>query len=208
MQISPRDKIIVFAVIAVLIGVAFIAFGIVPQFGALKSLDSQIAKAESDAAQARTLLSQREQAKGAAAETQAEMLRLDNQVPETPELPALIIDLQQAANDAGVDLDDVSPSKPADASGYRKIEISFSAEGQWEDVLFFLRGLQSLQRGIRVTNLSMQPPASTDSTAAATEPKVTANVKIEAYTIASSGAAPQAGSAPAPVASSTATAQQ
>jgi Tfp pilus assembly protein PilO len=185
MQLSTQNKMILFVVAVLLVGVGFVVAAIVPQVNRLGNLDGSLTKAQADIDSANALLARREAAKGVAAQTEASMLRLDNQMPDAPELPALIIDVQQAANDAGVELDSLSPAKPAEAGSYQRIVMQFIARGEWADVLDFMRRLQDMERSIRILSVSTKPAASqsTTSTASDTGPqKIEASLKIEAYT--------------------------
>lgn len=201
MKLSPRDLMI--AVIAGIAAVAvlFVVFVVVPQFNELTTLDQSMQKADADIASAKALLTSRQQAKEQAAETQAQLTRLDNEIPDAPELPALIIDLQDTANEAGVVMDSLSPGKPAaPADGFQKIALAFNVQGQWDDVVEYLRRLQGLTRGVRVLSADVsQPLASVEDTVPVAprqpgEEKV--QLSVETYMLPRSGggaSAPSAG---------------
>lgn len=185
MKLSSRDMMIAVVAGIVVLAILFVVFAIVPQFSALTSLGQSTQKADADIQAAEALLVSRQQAKQQAVETQAELTRLDNEIPDAPELPALIIDLQDTANDAGVVMDGLMPGKPSDpVNGYQKIALQFNVQGQWDDVVDYLRRLGDLTRGVRVLSADIsQPKASVEGTAGAPtqagEEKV--NLSVETY---------------------------
>lgn len=196
-KLSARDQMIVAGVLIGIVAVAFIVLLIVPQFGKLSQLDADMAKAEADIAAANQLLAARQEAKQQAAQTQAQLTQLENQIPDAPEMAALIIELQDTANDAGVAWYRFQPSKPAAAAeGYQKMPLSFSVTGQWDDVNDYLRRLSELERAVRVLSVEVVP----DTTSVASETvgvgrKLTANLSLEVYSLprtGSTGAAPGA----------------
>jgi Tfp pilus assembly protein PilO len=173
MKLSSRDQMIVAAVVILLVGVAFAFLLIVPQFTALSQAKADSAKADADILAAKQLLAKRQEAKSAAAQTQASLLKIDNEMPDAPEMPAVIIELQDTANDAGVDFDDLKVTRPAPATdgSYSKIGLTFNVAGQWDDVTDYLYKLPALQRGVRVLSVALVPGApasgSTETTASA-----------------------------------------
>ena len=112
MNMSPRNILIIAVAGCVLVAVAAVALLVVPQVSKMRDLDAQIQTAEQEKASAQALLERRQQAKNRAAMTDAELLVLANSVPESPELPSLIIELQDAAVDAGLQFRSLSPGPP------------------------------------------------------------------------------------------------
>ena len=124
-------------------------------------------------------------------------------MPDAPELAALIIDLQNTANEAGVEWDTLAPGRPADvAGGYQMMTLAFSVAGTWDDCMDYLRRLSELERAVRVRQVDVTPDVhgSALSTAAPeATPKVRTSLTLEVYSMAR-GAAPGAPGAPAPAA--------
>jgi Tfp pilus assembly protein PilO len=204
MKLSSRDQMIAAGVGIAIVAVAFVFLLIMPQFTQLRGMDAQMAKADSDMQAAKSLLASREEAKAAAAETQAKLTRLDNEIPDAPELAALIIDLQDTANDAGVQWDKLAPGKPGDTgTGFQRISVTFSIEGQWDDIVDYVRRLRELERAVRVLQLDILPLAPTasaasTSTVGAGPEKLQANVSVEVYSLPrNTSTAPGAPGAPA-----------
>lgn len=205
MKLSIRDQMIVAGGCIAVIVVLFVVFLIVPQFKSLAALEDKMDEVEQQISQAEMLLAQRQAAKGSAAQTQAELTQLDNTMPDAPEQASLIIDLQNTANEAGVDWDKLVPTKPAEpADGYQKMKIDFKVIGRWDDIVDYLRRMSELRRGVRVLSVEMKPyqaqQASTATTMTASDAaKLEVTLSIEVYSLprTAAGGAPVA---PAPVA--------
>jgi len=95
----------------------------------------------------------------------ADVYKLAKAMPSATDMPNILIELGQVADDAGVDLTTISPS-PADASG--SVAISMNATGNFftlTDLLYRLRNLVSVRHGaleatgrlFSVDNLTLAP---------------------------------------------------
>lgn len=198
-KLSARDQMIVAGVLIGIVAVLFVVFLILPQFGKLSQLDTDMAKAQSDIAAANQLLAARQEAKQQAAQTQAQLTQLENQIPDAPEMAALIIELQDTANDAGVTWEKFQPNKPAPATdGYQKMSLQFTVKGRWDDIVDYMRRLSELERAVRVLNVEVIPDAgSVDTSATAgTGKKLMATLNLEVYTVPKANGAAGAPAAP------------
>jgi len=156
-NISPRDRLIVTVAAAVLVIVALVAFLVYPQFQQLTKLSGELVTATQQMNDAQLQLEERRAYKDRAIETSAKWLRLQNQVPENPDLPSLIIELQDAAFKSGVQVVTVTPTTPATDDknpGVSKIPVSLEVIGSWADTIDFMESLFRLDRGLRVVNVT------------------------------------------------------
>lgn len=152
MKLTPRNKLIAVAVGAGIVVVLLFAVLVIPQIKRMGDLGTQISAAEQESQAASALLDQRREVKDAAAVTDATLIQLNNAVPENPELPALIIELQDVAYSAGVSLRAVTPGDPAQGDGEDFVSIPVDVEtwGTWADTVDFLQQLSKLSRQLRV----------------------------------------------------------
>lgn len=151
MHTSPRNRLI-FTTLGLLVVLVVVAgFLVVPQVRALSSLDSQLEEARREVEVQKTLLQQREAMKDEAAETDARILALGSLVPDAPDLPALIIELQDVAFASGVKLTAVQPTAPTESESgtYNVIPLDMTIQGTWTDTVDFLQRLPKLSRGVR-----------------------------------------------------------
>ena len=188
MKLTSGQKLIAAIVGVVVLAALAVFLLIVPQFTALSRLADQVSQAEQDIASAQTLLEQRQQIKQRSAETEAQLLKIMNEMPETPELPAFIIELQDAANESGLTLDRLEPGEVEDpANGYRTITLDIGVMGRWQDVVDFLGRLRRVTRQIRIVNFTVtgaEVTETTTETANAPLP-VVVEMTLEVYSMAS-----------------------
>lgn len=152
--------------------------------------------------QGQTLESRRqalEDAKTQAPEARKTIAEVDRRIPPVADEPGLILLLQHAAIDAGIDLVSLSPGNPAfDASSnLSTIDVSVSATGTYFDVTEFMYQIETLPRAALVTNISLSPGSGSSSTGV---PLLTLTCTIRTYT-SDTSAGP--GSQPGPTGGST-----
>jgi Tfp pilus assembly protein PilO len=204
MKIGPREQIIASVVAVVVVLVAIGAFLVWPQVQRLGELDGEMKLARADVASAQALLQSREQSKQRASETDAKWMGLANLVTNEPDLPSLIVELQDAAFASGVQLLGVTPSNPVGTANYYSIPIQVEIVGSWADTVDYLQRLIKFNRGLRIVESSTVRVNNTDviTRENATLPDYSSKttIKLEAYMIpVSSGttATPPAATAPA-----------
>ncbi len=139
----------------VALAAAIVLLLVLPKFQELGRVNDEIEVANQEIDSAEVLLGKRMAAKDNAARTSADLLLLGNRMPESPELPALIISLQDLADASGVRLLRVAPAAAAveGGQGYGAFEVELALQGRWADYVDFLRRLQSTPRGLRVVQM-------------------------------------------------------
>lgn len=203
MKIAPREQFILTVVASVLLIVILLAVLIYPTFKKMGVLDSQIAEATTQVSTAKALLAQRQAIKGRAAQTDVTWLTLLNQIPDNPDLPALIIELQDAAFDSGVQLVAVTPAAASNKGTFVAVPIQITVLGTWADTVDYLQRLPKLSRALRIRQVTSGVTSNANQ-ASIQNSKLpdyfeTSNLGLEAYMIpASAGASQTAPAAPAP----------
>jgi type IV pilus assembly protein PilO len=204
MKLTSMQKMLGVVAAIVVVLIAAVVLLVVPKFSELAQLDVELQAAKDQVDQTKALLAQLDQARSNAALTQAELLALANQMPENPELPSLLIELQDVSNTAGVRFNRVVvPGDPAPIAGAGYIEIPVSVEitGKWADILDYLRRINGMTRAIRVMRVAFPQPTTSASTTETVEPDLTSTLDIKAYVM--SPPAPKAPEPPAAQASPT-----
>ncbi|MDA3935497.1 MAG: type 4a pilus biogenesis protein PilO [Actinomycetota bacterium] len=187
-----KQTIIIMVVFVAVVAVAVFAFLVFPRFGELSALDDDIALAEADIASANTLLARRVTAKANSAQTESQLMRIANELPESPQLPSVIIELQDIMNRQGLEFTSMNFGKPAadPEEGYSSVAISLAFDGRWVDVVTLLQDFPRMNRQVRVTDYSvtrMAPPESDETTPVVEdepEERVRVRMTIEVYTMA------------------------
>lgn len=185
MKLTAAQKLIAAIVVLVVLVALAVFLLIVPQFSKMSRLDADIAQAEQDVSDAQSLLEQRQTIKSRSAETEAQMLRIMNELPETPELPSLIIDLQDTMNESGLEFASMEPSEPEDRSGFRAIVIDLRMAGSWQDVVDILQRLRRNTRQVRIVSFTAErdDQASAEVTVTTGPPTLTVEMELEVYSM-------------------------
>lgn len=199
MKISPRDKLIITAVGLLITVIALAALTIIPQYQQLQQIAADIETANAQVDASKSLLAQRQAAKDRSVETNAETLRLLNMVPENPEQAAFIIELQDAALDAGVEFLTMNPGEPSAGSSFTTLPMVLGVTGSWSDTIDFMRRLNQLSRAVRIVSFVAGGATAPNEDTQKVETVVTSQITLEAYAIPASASSPTtAAPAPAP----------
>lgn len=188
---AQMQMYIAIGVIAVLT-IAFVLLAIVPKFQEASAVDAEIASAQTELQTAQALLARRQSVKAQAAANEVELMQIANQVPDSPQLPSVIIELQDVANAAGVELPtisvgDISAAPVAEdgsSPGYDVVELTIGCTGQWADVIDFCRRINKLDRGTRVTMMTFTYVPETEDVDA----HIDASGNLEVYVMPSASA--------------------
>jgi len=142
-------------VLIVLIVVGFLVAGlggyfvlIRPQHAKAASLDKQISDTNQAIDSARTLTLQ---AKKGAEIRVADIFRLTKAMPDQTDMPDILLQLNQVAEDSGITFDEITPATTAVVlSGYVAIPITVEFQGNFyelSDFLYRLRNLVDVRHG-------------------------------------------------------------
>ncbi len=185
-RVSAQTQMIIAGVVVVLIVVAALFLGILPTFEKASLADTRINELTGSIQTEQTVVDRRLSFKAQSAQTEVEMIRVAGEVPEAPDLPSLIINLQDTANDAGLEFAQISPESPSAIVGvdgvpvgYSSIPVSIKVQGKWADVIEYVRLLGKYTRGVRITTATMTYVSATEDVDAYVE----ANIKLEVYTM-------------------------
>ncbi len=182
MNLSSGQKLIVVIVLIVVVAAAAFFLLLLPKFSQMTTLDDQIAATESDIASAQSLLEQRQAQKSRSAQTEAQLLALSNELPENPEIPSLIVELQDTVNTSGMEFVSLEPAVPeVREEGYSAIVSTMFVRGSWQDMVDLLQRLRRITRQIRITEFEVIPSETDEDQP---EPfQIEATVMIEIYTM-------------------------
>jgi Tfp pilus assembly protein PilO len=122
-----------------------------------------------------------EDAKAQAPQARKTIAEVDRKIPPVADEPGLILLLQNAAIDAGIDLVSLSPANPTfDATtNLSTIDVSVSATGTYFDVTEYMYQIETLPRAALVTSVSLSPGAGSASSGV---PLLTLTATVRTYT--------------------------
>ena len=187
-RLSIKNQMIIAIALVAVLALAFIFLAIVPKFQAAADLDAKIETESMNLSTAQALLARRQSAKAQSAANEAALLHIANQVPDSPQLPTVIIELQELANLADVSFHEVSPAgivvpqveAGAAAAEYSIVPISIITRGDWLDHIDFFHRLDRMDRGHRVAEVSFNYIEATDDEPAYVECAFTLEVYVMA----------------------------
>jgi len=126
--------------IVILAAVAYMML-IRPKSSEASRLDEQISQLETKVNAAR--LASRSENQGAAIKV-ADVFELSKAMPDSSDMPGIILDLNSVATETGVSFVSISPHPPAAKTGYAAIGIDLAFEGNYFDLTDFLFRLRNL----------------------------------------------------------------
>lgn len=159
---------IVIALVAVAT-LAAVFFGIMPIFREASAVEKELASEQAKLEETKAVVKRRQSAKENSAANEVELMRIANRIPDSPQLPGLIIELQDMANAADVELFELTVAEEITQEAledgtvppYSTLQVTVSYVGtKWTDVIAFNRLLAELDRGVRVltTNYTYVAP--------------------------------------------------
>lgn len=155
---SRRAPLLV-AVGSVLVAAALFFLLVMPKSAEISTAEEDLASAQQQESSLRVQLAALQEAQTEAPQTKREIQKVENMIPSTADLPALIRLLREAADRAAVDLFQFAPNTPltSDTGQYSTISTAVNVTGSYFSLDDFLFRLESLPRAAKVTSVSISP---------------------------------------------------
>ncbi len=158
-----RTALLLSALGAVIVIVLFFVFVFQPAREELAEVEDQIALEQDEQERLEGEIERLRLVREEAPTVEAELAAADAIVPTDPALPALVRQLQLAADEAGITLASVTTSRPtaleeSPAEGLSSIEVSTQLEGGYFQIVDFLRRIEDPSispRGIEWANTTV-----------------------------------------------------
>lgn len=160
---SRRFKLILAAVGIVVVALLAFFLLINPIRGEIDDLRTQIDAEKVRIQKAEDELRLAEQTEREGRKNQARMLELAKMIPRDPEVPSLILQVQDLADKAGIDWIQIAPGEPQPVEGlqYAVVPLSLSFSGSFYDVTDFMYRSEQMVAGpgrlLTVKTLSLTP---------------------------------------------------
>jgi hypothetical protein len=134
----------------------------------------------------------------------AELFRLTKAMPDSVDMPGVLLELSRVARESGIEFDSITPQGPAVQSGYSSFPITLEFDGNYFELADFLFRLRSLVR-VHEGRLDAQGRLFVVDTISFSEsahsfPRIKASLQLHAFVYgdASASATPAATPAAAP----------
>jgi Tfp pilus assembly protein PilO len=165
-----------------------------PKQKQISNLNAQTAQVNQQIADDLTRTATARNSSGAPTIKVADVYKLTTAMPSIPDMPDLLLELDQTAKAAGVSLDSISPGQPAPTTnGYSTIAVSLAATGNFytlTDLLYRLRNLVyvrsgALQANGRIFDIGMVSLTPSDTS-------ISAQITLTTYVYGSTASSPTA----------------
>jgi Tfp pilus assembly protein PilO len=157
--VTGRRAPLIAGIAAGAIAILGVMFLVLPKMGEVGDAQTELEQAQDEEIRLEAQLRALQDAQAAAPETERQIQLVEDQIPPTADLPALIRLLQSAADRAAVDFFSFTPSAPAvDASGqFSTIASSITVTGGYFSIDEFLFLLETLPRAAKGVSISVAP---------------------------------------------------
>ena len=154
-----RRAIIVAGAGAAILGLLLIFFLVLPKLGQVSDAQQELEDAQAEQQTLSSRLAALQQAREEAPQNQAEIRRVQQQLPPTADLPGMILLLRNAATSAGVQVLSLTPGSPATSADNRFSTISVSAtgEGSYFSIVDYLYAIETLPRAATIESIDVAP---------------------------------------------------
>lgn len=155
---SGRARIILTAVLAALVCLAFFFFFIRPRQSELAEVNEEIEVARDETIQLENDLARLRALQANAPELEARLNEIRELIPQDDQIANFVFLVQDAATRSGVDFVQVTPElpkTPPEGAQVAEIRVTIGAEGGYFSIQDFIRRLYALDRALRIDNLTM-----------------------------------------------------
>ncbi len=159
MSRNDRNLIILGSLVIVLLIVGFYFLLLGPLLGRLDEADQLRQDREAQLAQLEQEVAELEEVRRNSPEIQRQLLELSKRIPTQPEIPTLVLQIEEIANDPPLQVTQLSiepgtPTPPPGGGDYSVVPITMRFEGTYEEMQDFLLRTRNLARLMTVTNVS------------------------------------------------------
>jgi len=158
--VNTRQQLIAAGVAAVVVTALFFLFLLSPKLKDISKTRTDVQTARAEQETLNTQLAHLKDVKKNAPETMAKLAALSQYVPQTPDLPGFILQVQTAATESGIDLQSIAPSPPANvtnSTGVQTISVTLTCQAGFFRIEDFLARLENLPRAVEVRAISLSP---------------------------------------------------
>ncbi len=201
MDRRDRNILILGLLVIVLLAVGYYFLLLSPLLNRLDERVRERSDKEAQLANLQQEVAQLEAVKRNAPETERQLLELSKRVPTQPEIPTLVVQIEEIARASGVTQLSIQPGTPGPPPGggdFFVVPITMSFEGTYEQMQDFLRRTYDLARLVTVTGVTYQEVAEEGTTLVEIEQPLQVEIEAEVYFQPEDVPAGPAPAAPAP----------
>ena len=211
MERDDRNLLIVGALVILVILVGFYFLLLAPLRSNYAQRVEEKNNKQTQLNQIRQQVSNLEEVRRNSPEIERQLLELAKRIPEQPEIPTLLVQIEEvsrAANVTQLSIDPGTPEPPPGGGDFQRIPITMSFEGTYAQMEDWLRRVRNLARLVTINEVTYAPAqqgGGTTTSEPGIERQLQVDVNAEVYTQSPGGAtgstgpvAPAAPPTPAP----------
>ena len=158
---SSRARLVIAIVAVVLVCLLLYMFVIRPRQSELDEVQTDVETAQAEQVQLQQRLEVLRDLQDRAPDLQAELDEIRGFVPEEAEIPNFIFQVQEAANEAGVEVVQIQPElpkQPPEGGSLAEVRSIVRAQGEYFSIQDFVRRLYDLDRALRIDTMTLGEP--------------------------------------------------
>lgn len=182
LKFGKQEMIIASAVAVVLLTLLFWILFYRPASQEIANLKAEQQKVLKKIESSKLTLERMEESKKEASEVEAGMLEILKKMPEDPEIPTLLVQIESLAEKTGVQIQTFKPSPPVSSGEYQTITVDLSIKTRFNGIpseggnlIEFLYRLEKLPRLVSIQNLQIQKSPN--------DPALTVTLKLNAFSL-------------------------
>jgi type IV pilus assembly protein PilO len=206
--VSRKTRLLLSAVALVAIVAVAWFFLISPVRSSIAETNASINEQQARLDQAKSKLAAAQSTRAEGKKNQARLLELAKMVPQNVQVPSLLVQIQDLADQAGISFTSMSPGAPSEAGDFKMIPMQLQFTGTYFDLSDFAYRVEQLVAGpgrlMAIKTISLKLGGADDASAASTSgsPKLTVDMTVYAFSMGASGSGATAAT-PAPAAAAT-----
>jgi type IV pilus assembly protein PilO len=180
---NDRNILILGLLVIVLLIVGYYFLLLSPLLNRLDERAQERSDKEAQLANLQQEVGQLEAVKRNAPETERQLLELSKRVPTQPEIPTLVVQIEEVARASGVTQLSIEPGTPGPPPGggdFSVVPITMSFEGTYEELQDFLLRTRNLARLVTVNSVTYEE-AQESTTLEEIEPTLHVQIEAEVY---------------------------
>ena len=173
----PRERLILWFLGALVIGVGFFYLVYAPKTAEINAVSKQLREAKEELGRLQVQAARREALEQRLKEMQQQVKETEGKLPTSREIPTLLVQLEGLAAQSGANLTLIrpgpassgqgqgapqpgkpaSPTAPPPGLGLQQFSLELTAEGPFDVVESFVRGIENFPRFIAMSDLKITP---------------------------------------------------
>lgn len=154
--LQTKHKVSLFAIGMVLVSYLFYVFLLVPRWTEMDTLKSQYQMESQQVKVIEAFALAHPNPEEHVTQLDTKIMAVNKLLPDQPEISTFLLQLEQLSKETGVQLSYLKPGKTTNKEGYREIDIEFSINGRFNNIMNFLSKTESGTRFMNIHNLGIQ----------------------------------------------------